>query len=59
MCRTFTCKSKKIITQLCKSLVRPHADYCSLVWRPHLHAENVNMLEKVQKRAKRMVEALV
>ena len=53
--RTFTCKSKKIITQLYKSLVRPHMDYCSPVWRPYLQ-KDINMLEKVQRRATRMVE---
>ena len=53
--RTFTCKSKRIITQLYKSLVRPHLDYCSPVWRPHLQ-KDINMLEKVQRRATRMVE---
>ena len=53
--RTFSCKSKTIITQLYKSLVRPHLDYCSPVWRPHLQ-KDINLLEKVQKRATRMVE---
>ncbi len=53
--RTFTCKSKKIMTQLYKSLVRPHMDYCSPAWRPYLK-KDINMLEKVQKRATRMVE---
>ena len=53
--RTITCKNKKIITQLYKSLVRPHLDYCSPVWRPYLQ-KDINLIEKVQKRATRMVE---
>ena len=55
--RTFECKSKKIILSLYKSLVRPHLDYCIQVWRPYLQ-KDVDILEKVQKRATRMVEGL-
>ena len=43
------------MTKLYKSLVRPHLDYCSSVWRPYLQ-KDINLLEKVQKRATRMVE---
>ena len=43
------------MTKLYKSLVRPHLDYCSSVWRPHLQ-KDINLLENVQKRATRMVE---
>lgn len=53
--RTFECKNKMIVKQLYKSLVRPHLDYCSSVWRPHLR-KDINLLERVQKRATRMVE---
>ena len=53
--RTFECKSHKIVSQLYKSLVRPHLDYCSPVWRPHLQ-KDINLLERVQRRVTRMVE---
>jgi hypothetical protein len=53
--RTFSCKSKNIIKRLYKSLVRPHLDYCIQAWRPHLYKDK-EVLEKVQKRATRMVE---
>ena len=53
--RTFSCKNKSIILKLYKSLVRPHLDYCSQVWRPHL-VKDKECLEKVQRRATRMIE---
>jgi len=55
--RTFVCKDKKILLSLYKSLVRPHLDYCIQVWRPFLH-KDVEVLEKVQRRATRMIEGL-
>jgi hypothetical protein len=53
--RTFTNKSKYIMKKLYKSLVRPHLDYCVQAWRPHLK-KDIEVLEKVQRRATRMVE---
>ena len=53
--RTFTNKSKYIVKKLHKSLVRPHLDYCVQAWRPHLK-KDIEVLEKVQRRATRMVE---
>ena len=53
--RTFACKNKNIILKLYKSLVRPHLDYCCQAWRPHL-VKDVHLLERVQKRATRMIE---
>ena len=53
--RTFTCKKKSIILQLYKSLVRPHLDYSIQAWRPHLQ-KDIDVLERVQRRATRMVE---
>ena len=51
--RTFTNKGKSLIIRLYKSLVRPHLDYCIQAWRPHLQ-KDIDMLEKVQRRATRM-----
>jgi len=53
--RTFACKNKNIMLKLYKSLVRPHLDYCCQAWRPHL-LKDINLLERVQKRATRMIE---
>jgi hypothetical protein len=53
--RTFNCKNKYIIKKLYKSLVRPHLDSCVQAWRPHLR-KDIEVLEKVQKRATKMVD---
>ena len=52
--RTFTNKTKNIMLQLYKSLVRPHLDYCSQAWNPHFKKDS-DLLERVQRRATRMI----
>ena len=46
--RTITNKSKQIILNLYKSLVRPHLEYCIQAWRPHLQ-KDIDLLERVQR----------
>ena len=53
--RTFSHKSRFLIDTLYKSLVRPHLDYCAQAWRPFLR-KDIDLLEKVQHRASRMVQ---
>jgi hypothetical protein len=53
--RTFSCKDKFIVKKLYKSLVRPHLDSCVQAWRPHLK-KDIEVLEKVQRRATKMIE---
>jgi hypothetical protein len=53
--RAITCKKKSVILNLYKSLVRPHLEYCVQAWRPHL-TKDIDILEKVQRRATRMIE---
>ena len=50
-------KSKDVILRLYKSLVRPHLEYCVQVWSPYLK-KDVLLLEKVQKRATKMISEL-
>ena len=50
-------KSKDVILRLYKSLVRPHLEYCIQVWNPYLK-KDVVLLEKVQKRATKMISEL-
>ena len=52
--RSITCKERKIILQLYKSLVRPHLEYAVQAWNPYL-AKDITILEKVQRRATRMI----
>jgi hypothetical protein len=53
--RTFEGRSKKMMSKLYKTLVRPHLDYCIQAWRPSL-CKDISLIEKVQKRATRMME---
>ena len=53
--RTFSHKSKHLVDTLYISLVRPHLDYCAQAWRPFLR-KDIDLLEKVQRRASRMVQ---
>src|SRR5260221_646351 len=55
--RTICYKTKNVILQLYKSLVRPHLEYCVQAWRPYLK-KDINPIEKVQRRATRMIPAL-
>ena len=55
--RTYSCKSKDNILNLCKSLVRRHLEYCCQAWRPYLQ-KDVDNIEKVQRRMTRMIPEL-
>ena len=47
-------KNKEIKTMAYNSLVRPQLEYASAVWSPYTK-ENINKIEKVQRRAARWV----
>lgn len=53
--RAISCKGKRVILSLYKALVRPHLEYCIQAWRPHL-VKDIEILEKVQRRATKMIE---
>jgi len=55
--RTFLCKDKELILQLYKSLVRPRLEYCIQAWRPYFK-KDINVLERVQKRATKLISGL-
>ena len=53
--RTFTFIDREILTNLYKSLVRPHLEY--IVWFPQLKRQSV-AIEKVQRRATKLIPTL-
>jgi hypothetical protein len=55
--RTFEYMSAEIMSKLFTSLVRPHLEFCNVVWSP-LYQKDINLIEGVQRRATRMVPGL-
>jgi hypothetical protein len=55
--RTFDYKDKENLLLLYKSLIRPHLEYASQAWAPHLR-KDIEALESVQRRATRMMPGL-
>jgi ribonuclease P/MRP protein subunit RPP40 len=53
--RNIKFKSKNVIVKLYKSLVRPRLEYCIQEWSPHLR-KDIDMMERVQRRATRLIE---
>ena len=53
--RNISNRSKEAMLILYKTLIRPHLDYCSQVWRPYLR-KDVLLVERVQKRFTKMID---
>ena len=51
--RTIKYKNPAVLTTLCKSLVRPHLEYCSTTWNPHYNKDKF-LLEIIQHRFTRI-----
>ena len=57
--RNVVFKSKDNIVRLYKALVRPKLEYCIQVWSPYLRKDrSIDMIERVQRRATKMIEVL-
>ena len=54
---TFKHMNKDIFKLLYKSMVRPHLEYGSVIWSPHLK-KDIDVIERVQRRATKMVPEL-
>ena len=51
-------KENELITPLYKAIVRPHLEYCTqAAWRSY-HKKDIDMLERVQRRATKMIQKL-
>ena len=57
MQRSFEYIDPHVFKQLFKSIVRPHLEYATPVWNPHLK-KHISSVENVQRRATRMVPGL-
>ena len=55
--RNVSHKSKQVVRILYNAYVRPHLEYCVQAWSPH-YQQDINMLEKVQRRATRLISGL-
>ena len=55
--RNIVYKEKELIIPLYKTIVRPHLEYCIQAWRPY-HKKDIDMLERVQRRATKIIPKL-
>ena len=55
--RNIVYKEQELIIPLYKTMVRPHLEYCIEAWMPY-RKKDIDMLERVQRRATKMIQKL-
>ena len=55
--RNIVYKEKELIIPLYKTIARPHLEHCIQAWRPY-RKKDIDMLERVQRRATKMIQKL-